>query len=203
LGQWKSAKLVVEINPFQRKQIVGYTTFTMLKLSTSLVNQSILSLRTGGLIATTTSAIINPNNLKIEGFYCVDTLDKKKPLILLSQDIRDVVPKGLVVNDHEVLTDPADLVRLKDILELRFELTGKPVVTVSKEKIGKVADYAAETSSMYVQKLYVSQSILKSFTGGNLSVDRTQIVEITNRKIVIGEILKPIPSAVGAKVPAV
>jgi len=175
----------------------------MLKLSTSLINQPILSLRTSRPIAVSASVIINPNNLKIEGFYCVDSLDKKKSLILLTQDIRDVIATGLVVNDHEVLTDPSDLVRLKNILELGFELIGKPVVTVSKEKIGKVADYAADSGSLYIQKLYVSRSILKSFTGGNLSVDRSQIVDITNRKIVIGDILKPVSSVVGAKVPAV
>ena len=161
----------------------------MLRLSTSLLNQSILSLRTGGLVATTQAAIINPNNLKIEGFFCVDSVDKKQ-LILLYQDIRDFIAKGFVVNDHEVLVEPDELVRLKDIIELGFELIGKPVVTVSKSKVGKVNDYAVETETMYVQKIYVGQSLLKSFTGGSLSVDRTQITEITNQKIVIQDILR-------------
>ena len=138
----------------------------MLQLSTSLLNRPVLSLRTGDAIAMTTGAVINPNNLKIEGFYCVD--DSKHELILLYQDIRDLIPQGFVVNDHEALVEPGELVRLKDILKLRFELLGKPVMTASKEKIGKVTDFSTETETMYVQKLYVSQSLLKSFSGGNL-----------------------------------
>jgi sporulation protein YlmC with PRC-barrel domain len=96
-----------------------------------------------------------------------------------------------VINDHDVLVGADELVRLKKIIEIDFELTGKIVETVSKEKIGKVSDYAVESQSMFVKKLYVSQSLLKSFTGGSLSVDRTQIQEITPTKIVISELLQP------------
>jgi len=161
-----------------------------------------MSLRTGGQVAITTGAIINPNNLKIEGFYCQDMANKKKQLVLVYQDIRDVIAKGIVVNDQEVLVEPDELVRLKDLMNLKFELMGKPVVTVSKERLGKVNDYAAETTTMFVQKLYVGQSLLKSLTGGSLSVDRTQIVEITNRKIVIQDILQGISAIAPASAPA-
>jgi sporulation protein YlmC with PRC-barrel domain len=166
----------------------------MLQLSNALLNKSVLSLRTGAPIASITAPIFNPNNLKIEGFYCQDRFDKKKDLILLYQDIRDIMPDGYVVNDHDVLVEPGELVRLKDVLELNFELIGKQVVTVNKEKIGKVSDYATEMETMFVQKIYVSQSIIKSFTGGSLSIDRGQIQEITPRRIIISDLLKNAPS---------
>jgi hypothetical protein len=100
-----------------------------------------MSLRTGQPIAAVTAAIFNPNNLKIEGFYCQDRFDKRE-LILLYQDIREVLPIGYVVNDFEVLVDPDELVRLKEVLELNYEIIGKPVQTISKEKVGKVSDFA-------------------------------------------------------------
>ena len=171
----------------------------MLQLSESLFRKSVLSLRTGTPVAIITGLIINPNNLKIEGFYCEDSLDKKE-LILLSQDIRDILPNGYVVNDHDVLAEPEDLVRLKDILELRFELIGKQVVTVNKEKVGKVSDFATDMDSMFVQKIYVAQSILKSFAGGSLSIDRSQIQEITPSRIIISELMKKAPAAATAPV---
>jgi sporulation protein YlmC with PRC-barrel domain len=174
-------------------------TNTMLQLSASLLNKSVLSLRTGTPIATITGAIINPNNLKIEGFYCQDRYDKKE-LILLYQDIRDIMPKGYVVNDHDVLVEAEELVRLKDVLELNFELIGKHVETISKQKVGKVSDYAAEVETMFVQKIYVAQSILKSFTGGSLSIDRTQINEITPKRIIINDLLKGAPATAPAAI---
>ena len=171
----------------------------MLQLSASLLNKSVLSLRTGTPIATVTGAIINPNNPKLEGFYCQDRYDKKE-LILLYQDIRDIMSKGYVVNDHDVLAEADELVRLKDVLELNFELIGKPVETISKQKVGKVSDYAAEVETMFVQKIYVAQSILKSFTGGSLSIDRTQINEITPKRIIINDLLKGAPATAPAAI---
>lgn len=160
-----------------------------------------MSLRTGGQVAQTLEAIINPNNLKVEGFYCQDLANRKQRVVLLAQDIRDVLPQGLAVNDHDVLGPPEDLVRLKDVIKLNFKLVGKPVVTVSKQRVGKVSDYAVEVETMYIQKLYVAQSVIKSISGGALSIERNQIAEITNRKIVIQELLQPLKAADMATAP--
>lgn len=169
-------------------------TNNMLQLSASLLNKSVLSLRTSAPIANILGPIINPDNLKVEGFYCQDRFDNKL-LVLLCQDIRDTLPQGYVVNDHDVLADPDDLIRLKKVMDLNFELIGKHVITVTKQKVGKVSDYAIETESMYIQKIYASQSILKSFAGGSLSIDRSQVNEITPRHVIINELLKTAPAS--------
>jgi uncharacterized protein YrrD len=174
----------------------------MLLLSKSLLNQPIMSLRTNGPVGETLSAIFNPNNLKIEGFYCQDRFEKKQ-LILPTSEIRDIIPQGMIVNDHDALTEVDELIRLQDILKLNFELIGKTVYTTGKERIGKVTDFAADSQTLYVQKLYVGQSLLKSFGSGQLSIDRTHIIEITNRKIVIQDILKPKKSVLPAISPAI
>lgn len=156
----------------------------MLKLSNSLINIDVMSLRTGGSVGVATQLIINPNNLKIEGWYVVDKFNKHK-LILLATDVRDIVPQGIAVNDLEVLSTPEELVRLKPVLDIDFQLIGKYVRSTNGQKYGKVSDFAVETSGLLVKKIYASQAIIKSLSGGNLSIDRTQITEITNTTIVI------------------
>ncbi len=160
----------------------------MLRLSQALVNKPVLSLRLGTQIAVAIKPIINPNNLKIEGFDCQDKYERNKKLVLVSGDIREIIPKGFVVNDHEDLAEPSDLLRLEGIIKLNFELIGKHVTTVSKTKLGKVTDYATDEGSLFIQKLYVGQSVVRSLTGGTLIIDRSQIVEITNRKIVVNDL---------------
>lgn len=165
------------------------------------MDRPILSIRTSGPVATAIEPIINPKNLKIEGWLCQDSVEKKKQLILLVQELRDILPQGLVVNDHEVLAEPHELIRMQDLLEMHFVLIGKPVEGVSKAKIGKVTDFAVDSSTLYVQKLYVGQSLLKSLAGGNLIVDRNQIVEISNKKIIIQDPLQPTLAEAPAAVP--
>lgn len=171
----------------------------MLQLSSAFANKAVMSLRTGTAVANIGQPVINPNNLKIEGFYCEDIFSRSQ-LVLLHQDIREILPQGFVVDDVDVLVPPAELVRLEDVLSLNFQLIGKPVETQSKEKVGKVADFATELESMYIQKLYVSRSVLKSLTTGQLSVDRNNIIEITNRRIIITDLLKTAPATASASI---
>lgn len=168
----------------------------MLQLSESLLNRPVMSLRTGQAVATTTEPIINPNNLKIEGFYCTDRFNNDK-LVLLYQDIRDVIQQGFVIDDHDVLVAPEDLVRLKQVMDIGFTLLGKSVVTLSKERLGKVNDYATEIETMYVQKIYVSQGMFKSLTNGSLGIERNQINEITDKKIIVNDPLQGVRAAAG------
>jgi sporulation protein YlmC with PRC-barrel domain len=156
-----------------------------------LINRPVLSLRTGTEVATALEPVINPGNLKIEGFYCQDSRSKQQ-LVLVSQDVRDIMSRGFIINDHDQLVQPSELVRLAPVLQLNFSLIGKPVVTTGGTKLGKVGDYSVDTESMFVQKLYVTQSIFKSLNGGNLGIDRSQIVEITDKKIVVNELTQKI-----------
>lgn len=156
----------------------------MLKLNESVKGLPVLSLRTGQPVGYLDEPIINPNNLFIEGWYVSDSRSGEK-LILLAQDVREVIAKGFIVDDYEVLSDPEELVRLKDIIKLKFSLPGLKVVSESKTNYGKVNDFAFETASFYIKKIYAGKPVLRSLSGGNLSIDRTQIIEITNRRIII------------------
>lgn len=158
----------------------------MLTLGQSLIGKNILSLRIGRPIGVTDEPIINPNNLQIEGWHAQE-LDTKQYVVLLSQDIRDILPQGFVVNDHDALSNPKELIRLSETLKHNFTVIDKTIVTTGRKRLGKVTDYTFEKDGFFIQKLYVSQSLLKSFTGGALMIDRTQIVEITNKKIVVKE----------------
>ena len=182
------------------KKVILYT--DMLQLSQTLIKRPVMSLRTGTPVATIIGPIINPNNLKIEGFYCSDDSNRKHTLVLVTQDIRDILPQGFVINDFDVLVEASELVRLQPIIRLNFELLGMHVETVSKEKVGKIEDYATDIDSMFIQKMYVSQSIFKNFSGSNLGIDRTQIVEITPKKVVIHDLEQKVPNGASVKAAA-
>lgn len=173
----------------------------MLRLSNNYINRSVLSLRTGGVIGVANSPIINPDNLKIEGWYAQNHFEKGD-FILPAREIRDFIAKGLVVDDHDALTHPDDMVRLKSVIDIRFDLIGKSVVSESKKRLGKIADYAVDETSYYIQKLYVNPSLLKGLTNEQIIIDRSQIVEITNKKIVVQDATIKSLSGVAARAQA-
>jgi hypothetical protein len=53
---------------------------------------------------------------------------------------------------------------------------------------------------MYIQKVYVGQSLLKSLTGGSLSIDRSQIYEITVKRVIINDLLQATPAQAPAAI---
>lgn len=161
----------------------------MLLLSKSIIDQPVLSIRTGGRVAQASRPIYNPDNLQIVGFYCKDAFSGEE-LILVAQDIRERSKRGFIVNDYDVLMQVDDLVRLKAVIEIDYQLLGATVVTDGRKKLGKVVDFSVESQSFFVKKIYVSQNILKNLSHGQLSVDRTQIIEITTTHIIIKDPLQ-------------
>jgi len=158
----------------------------MLQLSKMLTDKPVLSLRTGAQVGTAVGPVINPNNLKIEGWFVEDRF-QKETLVVLAQDLRDIIPRGLVIDDADALSKPEDLLRLQETLRINFQLLGKSVVSNHHRHVGKVSDYAVDMESLFIQKLYVERSIFRSLTEGQLVIDRSQIIEITPRRIVVRE----------------
>jgi hypothetical protein len=126
--------------------------------------------------------VINPHNLKILGWWCETPGNQKQ--VLLAEDVREVMPNGLAVNNEEALSDTSDLVRHKEILDINFELMDKPVRT-KRQKLGKVSDFSYN-EGLFVQKLYVARPLRKVFTSEDtLVIDREQIIEVTDKYILV------------------
>lgn len=154
-------------------------------MSKSLYGRPVMSIRSEGKIAVATEPIINPHNLKILGWWCKSPASAKQ-LILLTENIREMMPDGLAVNDETALSTADELVRHREILDIRFQLPDKLVKT-KRQKLGKVNDFTYD-ESMFVQKLYVSRSLTKIFASEDtLIIDRSQILEVTDDYILVDD----------------
>jgi hypothetical protein len=159
-----------------------------------------MSLRTGSQIAVAEAPIINPHNLKILGWWCNGPDGKQ---VLLADEVRDFVPEGIAVNNEEALSDPGDLVRHREVLDINFELMDK-LVRTKRQKIGRVNDYSYN-DGLFVQKLYVARPLRKVFNAEDtLIIDREQIIEVTDKYIMVRdtEVKATADELAGGAVPA-
>ena len=169
----------------------------MLQLSSSLYNLPLGSIRVGSIVGEAVAPIINPHNLKIEGWH-VSLQNSKTPYVVTTTDIRDLSTKGVVINDAHELLEPKDHIRLQKVLSLDYQLIDKPVY-VGKTRIGKVSDYAMDGDSYFIAKLYIRPSLFKGLASGQHVVDRYQVVKLTNKAVFLKEPLKKEPVAFGVK----
>lgn len=157
----------------------------MLALQKTFEGMPIMSLQSGGRLGELGAPIIDPRKLQITAFYAEGSRIHEIS-VLHTSDIREVGPLGVIVNDaDQVMTAEDGLVRLQEVIDLNFSLIGKLVIDDTKRKIGKVTDYTIETDGFTIQKLHVSQSIMKNIASSGLIIGRAQIVKVTDKEIIV------------------
>lgn len=167
----------------------------MLLLNTQVQNIPVMSLQTGAALGTATSAIIDPRKLIVTAYYVAGPRIQTAS-VLHTSDIREFGPLGFIVDGTESVMDlDQDLVRLQEVINFKFELIGKLVIDENKKKLGKVSEYALETEGFTIQKLHISQSLMKNLGSSKLVIHRSQIVEINDRQIIVRA--ATVPKAVG------
>lgn len=158
----------------------------MLISSTDLTNFPILSLRSSSKIATISKLIINPYDLTIQALKLTGRqLDDPKDSYLLPEDIREISPLGIIVNDSEDIVSSTDVIRLQKTLDLQFELIGLPVIDKQQRKVGKVINYNIVAENMMIYQLVVQRPMFKDFFDPELLVHRSQIAELSHDKVII------------------
>lgn len=150
-----------------------------------LLDAPIMSLQTGAELARTTSPIVDPRKMTIVAFYVEGKLLEASPSVLHVIDIRELSDIGMIIDDSDKLMSTDGLVRLQEIIDYDFELIGVQVVDEQNHKHGKVSDYAIDPESYTIQQIYTEQSLIKSLSNVSNVIHRSQIISVTNERIVV------------------
>lgn len=158
----------------------------MLVSGSRLIGTPILSMQAAGPIATVAAAIIDPNNLKILG------LKLSGPLVAHSNEnlidvksIREYSRYGCIIDSADELIAEDDVIKIKNVLELNFDLIGLKVETKQGTKLGRVSDYTLTSEDFMVQQIIVRRPALKALVDPELTISRKEIVEVTDYKIIV------------------
>lgn len=157
----------------------------MLVTQDKYLDMPVMSLQTGSELAKIARPIINPSNLSIVAFELQGPLLDTGPVLLRIEDIREMGPIGAIVDSVDELLAVDDVIKLKEIYDIQFELLGKPVIDQRKSKIGTIIGYSIDSSSLVIQQLRVRRPLLKSFNDSELLIHRSKVTKTTDRLIVI------------------
>lgn len=150
-----------------------------------LIGVPILSLQTGSELAKTSGTIIDPRNLKIVALRVSGSHLDDSRSVLHPEDIREISSAGIIVDSSDSLMSTEGLVRLQEIIDFHFTLQGIRVEDEQNQKLGSVKDYAVDPDSFFVQQLYVQPPLMRSLSVSLLTVHRSQVNSINNRRIVV------------------
>lgn len=152
-------------------------------ISGHLKDLNLISLQTGLSVGRTHEPVINPQNLKVEALLC--TTEGRDMKALLMPDIRQITHAIIVIDSEDELQNPKDIIRLQKIIDANFSLVGAHVVSEQGTKLGKVCDYSVDTLEYLVRKINVKPPLYKNFLTDQLLIDRSQIVDVQPKKIIV------------------
>lgn len=145
----------------------------------------VMSLQTGSELARTARAVIDPRDLSIAAYELSGRLLDAHPSLLMIRDMREIGPMGIIIDSVDEIVSPSDVVKLKEIYELGFELAGKSVVDTQGRKLGKVIGYTLEAGSFFIQQLRVHRPFFRSFGDTEVLIHRSQVTKVTDDQIVV------------------
>lgn len=158
----------------------------MLVRGSKLIGCPILSLHVGSRIAAVKQLIIDPDNLKIIACQVEGPLVGREVGEILPMDsVREFSRMGMIVDSADEFVESDEIIRVRDVLKLNFTLNGLKVETKKGSKLGKVIDFTVEPESWQVQQLIVQRPFVKSLFDPELTISRTQVVEVTDYKIIV------------------
>ena len=157
----------------------------MLLPSTRFIDTPVMSLQTGSELGRTVRPIINPRELSIVAFELHGINLDFDPSLLRINDIREIGPMGMIIDSSDELISVSDVIKIKEIYELNFELVGLKVIDDKKRNVGKVTGFTLDASSFFIQQLQVKRPLLKSFGDTEFLIHRSQVVKITDDYLLV------------------
>ena len=157
----------------------------MLLPLTRFIDTPVMSLQTGSELGRTIKPIINPRELSIVAFELHGINLDYDPSLLRINDIREIGPMGMIIDSSDELISVSDVIKIKEVYELNFELVGLKVIDDKKRNVGKVTGFTLDASSFFIQQLQVKRPLLKSFGDTEFLIHRSQVVKITDDYLVV------------------
>ena len=157
----------------------------MLIHASRLTGTPILSVQASAPIASVVSPVVDPDNLKIIALRVAGPAVNIKSNLLDTKSIREYSQYGIVIDSEDEFISVGDVVKIKDVLALNFQLNNLRVETKKGSKLGHVSDFTLNSDDFIVQQIIVKRPLVKSFVDPELTIHRREIVEITDNKIII------------------
>jgi len=175
-------------------QMAHYNTI-MYIFASQFVDQPVLSLQTGTLIAKVQSLVINPDKLELIAFHCFAPESELDQPILAIGDVRQLATDCILIDSSEELAEASDIVRLQKLLEQGFDLNICKAYTEDGGYLGKVADYSINTDTARVQRIHIHPQLLKRFLADTFIIEREQIVDVKPGRITVRDATVPLRQA--------
>ncbi|MBR0460534.1 hypothetical protein IJI91_00875 [Candidatus Saccharibacteria bacterium] len=152
-----------------------------------VINCPVLSLHLGAPIARTVSPVIDPEQLQIIAFTLdgPDIGNGEIGDILDTRSIREFSDLGIIIDSADELVSRTDVIKIDKAMSLNFHLIDLKVESKRGAHLGKVISFIIDSETFTTQQIIVKRPTLKSFMDPELTIHRSEIIEVNDFKIIV------------------
>lgn len=155
-------------------------------LATGLNNCPIFNIQSSRIVGFIKFPLVDPSSLKVV-IFCVNAPHEKSPHYLLSNSAIINNQNVITIRREDDISEADELVRYKKLISDQPTLLRYTVITQSGRKIGRVEDYRFESQTCFITKLHIRVNPWQRLWLDNRIIDRVDIAEITDKKVIIRE----------------
>lgn len=143
-----------------------------------IVNSPVGALDQGKKVGTVKRVIINPDEGKVIAL-AIQTGLLREMKVASFIDVVEIDNNGVVISSPEQLLDLDDIIRVKELLRVRFDILGLKVVDQRGKFLGFVSDAVIDSQTGNLCRIYVG------FLWRNYIFIKKQIINIELNKITV------------------
>lgn len=167
-------------------------------LFSSLMGLPIGSIEDRAKVGVVGDIIINPDDGLLLGIIAKTGILNTQPRFVSWSDIREVEGGAVVINSKDDLCEIDEVIRVKEVIDKKFSLTGLPVVTTDGNSIGDVYDFEVDMDKKSLTKIFC-----RALLGRRHIISKSNIVRIELDKVVVRGAVVKSKLSVGTSVRAV
>lgn len=156
----------------------------MIKNYKAIIGTKIIEYDSGNVIALLKDIIVNPDNGMLEGFWVKPLTIPISDAIIQSQDIIEW-KKNIYIKDESVISDPADIISISDILLREAYVIGNFVQNQEGEFLGRVYTLDFDSNSFYIRGIYSEKSLLGIYSYNKRIFPYDSVIEILPSAIIV------------------
>ena len=162
----------------------------MLYYNSGLIGMPVREARSGDTVALVEKLIVDPRSFTLAALQ-LNTAEKEKSYMVTDSIAEISLKHGIFFTDTDAVSKLSELPRLQEVIDLGFELIKIPVRTggakkVNPQKLGAVEDFVIDDTSFAIFQIIVKRGFFSGFMP-ELAINRQQVLELTNRELIVDE----------------
>ena len=158
----------------------------MIRFIADIIGINIVLFQEHATLGPVQKIIFSPDTGEVLALFVHDPIEKKNRIIQPA-GIKRMAGDVIVADGYDALTDVADVIRIKEAVDINAAILKEKAYTESGQFLGHVVNASIQTIGWRLDRIYVNPPLGLKFLTSELIIPAKKIVRIEKKKIYVAD----------------